>query len=385
MAEAPEELFSNDSKQKQDIAKSAVVVGSSNPIDRALNALSFEDKGILQWWRNEKSEMTVVTLGETGVGKSTLLNGLFGVNEFKEGHTLDPGTIQVDTHQYVRVGVLVTVHDCPGLLDGTGKEPTYLNDVKTKTRKGVDLVLYCISMKESRAHLIDDPVDKSKKSAVTIITETFGHDIWKHTIFVLTYANVYKSHLETISSDSGTSLDQAFEDRIGEWRSKIQQALENNGVDPLVVQKILVKPAGYYKKRSLPGRSYWLSDLWVHALLTVSDEAKGAFLRLAGDRLTLPSNTAEDDFKKNIEEQPIVIVPSIDVLIRNRPASVMTLKGHKTTARFTETSVDKNSRCKGGVKMLFQKLWIKIMEFLHLEADKSSSNLRNKLYGETWL
>ena len=374
MAKAPaEDLFSDDSNPT---CNTAVVqsVGSSSiitPIDKALSALTSEQRGILQWWRNENSEMTIVTLGETGVGKSTLLNGLFGVKEFKEGDTLDPGTITVVTHQYIRIGVLVTVHDCPGLLDGTGKEGTYLDDLQTKTRNGIDLMLYCISMKETRAHLTDDPTDKTKKSAVTIVTEAFGRDIWKNTMFILTYANVFKRDLETtLGADSKASLDQIFENRIDEWRIKIQQALEKNGVDPSVVRGILVKPAGYYRKRSLPGRSYWLSDLWAHALLAVSDEAKGAFLRLASDRLKLASNTSEGDFKKSIEEQPIIIAPSMDVLIRNMPASFSSTKVHQH---------------KSGIRKFFTKLWIKVIEILHLESSSSPCNLQNKLPAETWL
>ena len=412
MAEAPDELFSNDSNKLQQQADTAAVAqparsGNSNPIDKALNALTSEQRGILQWWRNENSEMTIVTLGETGVGKSTLLNGLFGVKEFKEGDTLDPGTITVVTNRYVRIGVLVTVHDCPGLLDGTGNDGTYLNDMQAKAENGIDLMLYCISMKETRAHLIDDPVDETKKSAVTIVTETFGQDIWKNTMFVLTYANVFKRDLETtLEADSKMSLNQAFEDRIGEWRTKIQQALEKNGVDPSVVKDILVKPAGYYKKRSLPGRSYWLSDLWTHALLTVSDRAKVSFLRLASDRLKLAANTSEGDFKRSIEEQPIIIAPSMDVLIRNMPANFGSTGSHintNATAQSTEKSVDKAQstkepgdgksparstgvhRHKRGVQKFFQKLWIKVIEILHLEPNNSPSNLRNKPPGETWL
>ena len=375
MAKAPEELFSNDSNKKEDATAVAQPVKSSsitNPIDKALSALTSEQRGILQWWRNENSEMTIATLGETGVGKSTLLNGLFGVKEFKEGDTLDPGTTTVVTHQYIRIGVLVTVHDCPGLLDGSGNEGTYLDGLQAKTGNGIDLMLYCISMKETRAHLTDDPTDATKKSAVTIVTEAFGRDIWQKTMFVLTYANVFKSDLKDkmLGSDSKISLDEAFENRIDEWRSKIQQTLEKNGVDPAVVKNILVKPAGYYKKRSLPGRSYWLSDLWTHALLTVSDEAKGAFLRLASGRLTLASNTSEGDFKRAIEEQPIVIAPSMDVLIRNMPASLSSTRPRHR---------------KSGIPNFFQKLWIKVVEILHLEKKNSPSDLRNKLPGETWL
>ena len=374
MAKAPEELFSNDSNKKQDATAVAQPVKSSrgtNPIDKALSTLKSEQRGLLQWWRNDISQMTIATLGETGVGKSTLLNGLFGVKEFKEGDTLDPGTTEVVTHQYVRNGVLVTVHDCPGLLDGSGNEGTYLVGLQAKTRKGIDLMLYCISMKETRAYLTDDPTDATKKSAVTIVTEAFGRDIWKNTMFVLTYANVFKRDLETtLGSDSEISLEQAFENRIDEWRSKIQQTLEKNSVDPAIVKNILVKPAGYYKKRSLPGRSYWLSDLWTHALLTVSDRAKGAFLRTASERLKLASNTSEGDFKKTIEEQPIIIAPSMDVLIRNMPASVSSTQLHHR---------------KRGIQYYFQKLWIQVVEILHLESKNSPSDLRNKLPGETWL
>ena len=50
MAKAPEELFSNDSNQKQGTTAVAQPVKSSSitPIDKALSALTFEQRGKLQ-------------------------------------------------------------------------------------------------------------------------------------------------------------------------------------------------------------------------------------------------------------------------------------------------------------------------------------------------
>ena len=245
-----------------------------------------------------------------------------------------------------------------------------------------------LKLKETRAHLTDDPTDKTKKSAVTIVTEALGQDVWKNTMFVLTYANTFNNDLKTTVRGGGTnwenSFDQAFEERIAEWKAKIQQALVRNEVDPSVAENIVVQPAGYYKKRSLPRRNYWLSDLWGHALLKISDEARVTFLQMAGERLKLPSNTSEDDFKKSIEEQPIVITPSMDILIGNMPT---TTGSHKAMPHGHSSAISTkySHQRKGHLQKFLYVLWIKVKEMLHREQKKPLLDLRNKLHGETWL
>ena len=274
-------------------------------IDKALLDLNFEQMGIFQWWRKDKSSLRIIAVGKTGVGKSTLLNALFGVTEtqdaFKEGKTLAPGTKSICTQQYIRGGILLTIHDCPGLEDGTGNELTYLREVKEKKDEGIDLMVYCISMKESRADLSSEVND----SVIDKLTKELGSDIWQYTVFILTFANSYAKMLSQAKKD----VDIEFEKRMNEWKSKIIQALVKNGVDEPTANNVLVEPAGYYKKPSLPNRKYWLSELWVQVFVTISDSGKIALLKSASDRLRSSAEVTDDDFKNEI--QPIIVSGSV--------------------------------------------------------------------------
>ena len=326
-------------------------------IDKALLDLSFEQKGIFQWWRQSKSNLRIIAVGKTGVGKSTLLNGLFGVTEtqaaFKEGKTLAPGTKNICTHQYIRSGILLTVHDCPGLEDGSGNESSYLREMKAKKDEGIDLMLYCISMKESRADLSSEIND----SVIDKLTRELGSDIWKHTVFVLTFANSYTKTL----GQAGKNVEIEFEKRMNEWKTKIVQALLRNGVDESTAKNVLVEPASYYKKQSFLKKKFWLSELWARVFVAVSDSGKVAFLKLASDRLRSSTDVTDDDFKKDIQQQPIIVSDSLPSLPVNETQCTVTDKG-------------KNSAME-----LIGRLWKKICHFLDRSSKKKYKvDLRKK-------
>lgn len=159
---------------------------SSRPTQSRYDALSdtADDEEFSEWAGLRRSLRIVVT-GKTGAGKSTLLNGFVGENThpFEEGHGLDPGTLEVKQHTFTKHNVDVTVWDCPGLQDGTENDEVYLQDLKKKTGGDIDVMLYCISMEETR-------IDRRRHGiAMQNLTEVFGRGVWRHTVVVLTFAN----------------------------------------------------------------------------------------------------------------------------------------------------------------------------------------------------
>lgn len=84
-----------------------------------------------------------VCAGPTGVGKSTLLNGLTGgkdfsdedvvrVPRFKVGHSLKQGTITVIQKTFRKNGIRITVFDTPGLEGCDGTDDSYLKEIEEK-------------------------------------------------------------------------------------------------------------------------------------------------------------------------------------------------------------------------------------------------------------
>ena len=112
----------------------------------------YKDRSVIDGNKRQNksdNEVKIFITEKTGVGKSTLVNGLMGKQMVKEGDTLDPETSVVKGYKTKHRSVYVTVWDLPGLQDGTNNESEYLGDMK-KQCSDMDLSIYCVSLKETR-------------------------------------------------------------------------------------------------------------------------------------------------------------------------------------------------------------------------------------------
>ena len=309
-----------------------------------------DDATAFKEWVALPRSLRIVVTGKTGAGKSTLLNGFIGgkTRPFKEGDGFDPETLEVEQHIFMKHNVEVTVWDCPGLQDGTKNEKAYLEDLKNKTNGDIDVMLYCISMEDTRF----DP--KCHGAAMEHLTEAFGCRIWRHTVIVLTFANYQVRRLRKKQSN----VDEEFEKSVTNWKTKIQGMLRqiNSTEKPSDsdIEQIQVVPAGF-KTPSLPGRKFWLSNVWIAIFVTLkTDEAKAAAVALNEHRFRTdpeenypstftdiafggrcrnsateverPPPVTEDDFKnKDIEEQPIVITPDMEAYLHKVGAEIVAI------------------------------------------------------------
>ena len=308
-----------------------------------------DDARAFKEWEALERSLRIVVTGKTGAGKSTLLNGFIGgkTRPFREGEGFDAETLEVKQHTFKKHNVEVTVWDCPGLQDGTQNEEAYLKDLKEKTNGDIDVMLYCISMEDTR-------FDRQCHGiAMQYLTQVFGHRVWRHTVIVLTFANREVNRLKKRQS---SNMDEEFEEKMKEWKTKIQDMLReiNCTEKPSDIEKIQVVPAGF-KKPSLPGRKFWLSNVWIAIFVMLkTDEAKAAAYQLNKHRFrtdpeqeyptTLTditfagpcrNSTAEaerpppvsvDDFKnKDIEDQPIVITPDLEAYLHKVGAEIVAI------------------------------------------------------------
>ena len=133
---------------------------------------------LLAQTRTAKPSLKLLVIGQTGSGKSTLINILLGRYIASVGHELEPETETVSVYKEEINGVSVTACDTPGLRDASGQEKDYMNRIKASC-DNPDLVLFCLSMDSTRWQ--DDDTE-----AIKIVTEHLGKDIWKHSVLVLT-------------------------------------------------------------------------------------------------------------------------------------------------------------------------------------------------------
>ncbi len=228
------------------------------------------------------NNFSFLTVGKTRAGKSTLLNALTGTTIFKGvGDKSTTGIKTISHYEFERNGVTITAWDSPGFEDYSGKEEDYKMELK-RNCSAVDLVLYCISMEDTRCVNLQEDSSSLKQ-----ITEALSVDVWNKSVFVFTQANKLQSRYEL----DGGNVEDAFAQQIDLWIKKLYEALRDAGVDDATMKRIPIVPAGHYKKRHLCGRRYWLSFLWIVVLSAVKDErAKQSLQKANEDRFVSESD-----------------------------------------------------------------------------------------------
>ena len=228
--------------------------------------------------KGSKEEVNIVLCGKTGAGKSTLINALVGVEKAAVGKTVRPETSVITKYTaQTDDNFTINVWDTPGLRDGSGREEDYLRDLRTTVyTRDIDMMIYCIDMSQMRSDL------EHPSSPLKLLTRALGVEMWKHSMVILTHANIVASRFEKKGEEQAKYL---FQGRLREWKEKVRTALCQAGVPEGVVSSVPVEPAGRIKIHYLPDRIHWLGYLWLVFLSQVKKEAKLAVLILNQNRI----------------------------------------------------------------------------------------------------
>ena len=260
-----------------------------------------------QGWLSGGNSVNMLVTGKTGVGKSSLINGVVGKDVAEEGDKLDRGTTEVQGHSFKYNDVDITIWDSPGLQDGMDKEDEYIRDMQRKGCANADLILYCAKMNDNRFR-------KEDHDAIRKLTIGLGRHIWKNAIFVMTFANYVQP--KPIRGQKFTPDEERkrnsdfFQGRLKEWQEKLSAAVVEAGVDKKIAAAIPVLPAGYEEQQALPDRDNWLTPLWYVSILQMKERSQPALLKANLHRIKLPDQIKPEDFDKPLHEQPIMYIPT---------------------------------------------------------------------------
>ena len=175
-----------------------------------------------------------------------------------------------------------------------------MEKIATKVREA-DLLLFCTRMDESRLR-------KQDLNTIIHFTKAFGEDVWHHTVFALTFANMV---VPVHGKNDPVACKQFFDDRLRLWREQLQEALQRAGVDYKDTQKVPIVPIGYYKEPSLPnGQKDWLAAFWSVCLQVMKEQAQPALLKVNLNRLRSVQEVPSEDYYLPIYRQPAFVAVS---------------------------------------------------------------------------
>lgn len=123
----------------------------------------------------------VLVIGETGTGKSTLINSLVGEEVVKVGVGMYSETATITKVSLDVEGVPVIFYDTPGLNFSGNLDDRYIQEMKDMLKSGdIHLVIYCLKMSETRMRgSLIYTFQQYNKIGVN----------WEHTVIALTIAD----------------------------------------------------------------------------------------------------------------------------------------------------------------------------------------------------
>lgn len=225
-----------------DLSKNHMTILSVNTDDRVQNDEDdrkanlgflksfFLVKRLIEFWYRNNMELKILLLGPSQVGKTMLIEKLFGIKKstIKGGMGSDTSHIKPMTQTVNKVKI--TFVDCPGFFDSRGKDVEEQNMKKLMEyveNNKFDLILYvqkCGTM-----------IDRVHQELIKDINKKLGADIWRKTIIVLTHANEgapeeYYKNKDGVDDITITKLDawkKYTAKRIETWKKTFHQYQPN--------------------------------------------------------------------------------------------------------------------------------------------------------------
>lgn len=246
---------------------------------------------LIQTWIEESKGRppVIVTAGKSGVGKSTMINNFLELERDEEcltGDDADATTTEVKLCEKRKNGLLLKLIDTPG-VGGIRKADTknVLKQLSILTEGRADILLYCISLHSSAKP------DAGDVEIIKMLNSAFGYEVWKHTILVLTFANLKKSKSKEL-----------YRTLIEGYATHFQNALRAAKVKKVEVKSVFSENADELKEvipavpvsekphdQELPLGKHW-SDMLLVEILNHS-EASVALQLLKWKELLSPGTT----------------------------------------------------------------------------------------------
>ena len=255
----------------------------------ALQEIENNSDALKDKYRSEAGEgFTILQVGQTGVGKSETINSLFG-KEIAKTNRFMPETKKVSPYRSSYNDVNYTIYDTPGLGETTGGEELdrhYLS-LMTDQCSSPDILWYVLRLDDNR-------IRKADMTAIELIHETFGDEIWDRTLTVFTHADKLTPQEFKIVLNHKTQIINKLITEVTDRRNKNVPAI-----------------AVANKKPHTPDGKDWLGELFTTSLEQLNPNRLNAFLLAFAEDLEIPkpqspeTTLQESDETEEVSEKRI--------------------------------------------------------------------------------
>lgn len=218
------------------------------------------------------NHLKILVTGRLGVGKTSLINFLIG-----KGAAPPPDLLTDERHHVVRIEtkrfqkIQVTFYESPGL--GDDMDDNTAVKLLRKECNDIDLVFYCRKIEEARW----TPPDAS---ALQVLTQAFGVNIWKKVILVLTRANVLQPEPDYAHPEREPTEEEKvkhFTTAVSNHLAKLREELkkpDSNPVPAEIADNVPVVAAATKRKIWLPTGEHFIAELWLTCLQRLSNRSR---------------------------------------------------------------------------------------------------------------
>ena len=211
----------------------------------------------LEKLREREQPVTILVIGPTGAGKSSLINKLLRDSVAEVGHTAVGVTKEVKEYSGFYMDVSIKVYDTVGFCNAGGKsDRDIMSEIKSKNEK-FDLVIICLKLEEK--------INEVTKNFSAALRCHLNGEMWKRSVVVLTQADLYLQ-LESIPIDDGGKAE-AIKAKVKEFRKFFIPSDVNCQSIPFCI-------VGKLQQRKLPTTEDWFLDLWESCIARCSEETK---------------------------------------------------------------------------------------------------------------
>ena len=274
--------------------------------------------------KNKYSTLGILVIGETGTGKSMLINNLVGEDVAEVGHTYLSETSTISKFTVDMEGVSIALYDTPGLINSRSDgDAEYLQQMEGVLKSGdIHLVIYCIKLSETRM----------RESVIRTFQEYNKIGVnWERTVIALTFADHVPVPIMT-RRRPGFEMAHFFNQRVAEFRVQIISVLvERVGVLPEVASKVICCPTTLDPEEMLPNGKEWHVPFWLEILNLLFPDAAIQFQK----RLTNNIESSSPKEATNDGTAPPLAEPPGD---KHTPAHSVCSKGASPTPTLQDDS-----------------------------------------------